>query len=191
MALMAISSEKAKLREIVTSKLKEQSSKARELKSKLIASKLQRDPVFQKAQVIMFYVSTAEEVDTRVLLTECLAAGKRITVPLIDQNQRSLVSVEIKDFGQDLVLGSYGILEPKNVRFQPFSVEQIEIVLVPGVAFDRAGYRLGRGKGYYDRFLCELNPKTIKIGLAFDIQMVDRVPHDPRDVQMDQVLMNE
>ena|SRR3989338_7999140 len=188
---MAISSEKAKLREIVTSKLKEQSSKARELKSKLIASKLQRDPVFQKAQVIMFYVSTAEEVDTRVLLTECLAAGKRITVPLIDQNQRSLVSVEIKDFGQDLVLGSYGILEPKNVRFQPFSVEQIEIVLVPGVAFDRAGYRLGRGKGYYDRFLCELNPKTIKIGLAFDIQMVDRVPHDPRDVQMDQVLMNE
>ena len=85
----------------------------------------------------------------------------------------------------DLQLGAYGLLEPTGELFTVY--DTIDVAIVPGMAFDAEGYRLGRGKGYYDRFLARV-PYLYKIGLCFSWQMVDKVPHDKHDIVMDEVI---
>ena len=188
--LMAISDEKVKLRDTVLRKLKEQSSEERQSKSKAIASKLKQDAVFQKAKVVMFYVSIAQEVETISLLKEFLREGKIATVPYVDSQAQTLVSVEIKNPDQELTPGSYGILEPYSRLVRPFDLNRLDLVLVPGIAFDHEGHRLGRGRGYYDRFLKTLPAHVKRYGLAFDFQLLDSIPFTDEDVSMDQVITN-
>jgi len=169
---------KSEIRRSVTERLKKQPVKTRLRKSRQIENKLFRKKEFQKAKTVMFYVSLPEEVGTRQMIARALRSGKRIVVPRLVQGR--IRPVQIHRVKKDLKRGRYGILEPK--RKTPFNLRQIDVVVVPGVAFDRRKNRLGRGGGYYDRFLKRLHKQTTIIGLAYQLQLLPTLPVSSRDV---------
>ncbi len=189
-ALMTIVQDKAKLRQAVLGKLKQQPTELRHRKSSSILEKVKRTSEFRKGMALMFYIATSGEVDTKPLLLEALREGREVIVPYIDRKTNSLISVQIHNPEQDLHPGTYGILEPRPDLVCPFDPNRLDLVLVPGIAFDKQGHRLGRGKGYYDRFLKTLPPHVKCFGLAFDFQIFKSVPTDDFDVSMDRMITN-
>lgn len=186
----AIELEKTQLRKVVTHRLKAQSPDIRREKSNLILRKLSELKTFQNAKTIMFYVALDEEVETVPLLKQTIQNGKTVTVPYVNRLSNSLLSVWIKDVEEDLEPGTYGILEPKKTLVPTHVHTQVDVVIVPGIAFDPAGHRLGRGKGYYDRFLKTLPPHIFTVGLAYDIQMFESIPVSEMDIRVKQVITN-
>ncbi len=134
-------------------------------------------------KVIMLYSALPDEVPTQILIDQLAVQGKTVLLPrVISDTDMELHRYTGK---QDLQTGAYGILEPTGELFTNY--ESIDIAIVPGMAFDDDGHRLGRGKGYYDRFLSRV-PNIYKIGLCFSWQMVDHVPFDEHDIVMDEVI---
>lgn len=153
-------------------------------KSAAVHRLLMELPQYQEAAVIMFYVSFRSEVETHQMIRDALAQGKEVVVPISGNNQ--IVPGRVSDFA-DLVPGAWGILEPEPLA-DVVGVNRIDLVLVPGAVFDREGFRVGYGVGYYDRFLRHMHMESGKIGLAFDLQVIDRVPHQPHDQPVDLVI---
>lgn len=153
--------------------------------SRLIAERLLRMPEVEEARTVMAYGANAEEVDPRPAVIALREAGARIAYPRIS-GPGCLSPHWVDSEDEQLTLSALGISEPIDACAcaEP---SEIEIVLVPGVAFGRDGYRLGFGAGYYDRFLPRA-PDALKIGLAFDEQLFDSVPHDAHDVVMDAIV---
>ena len=160
--------------------LKKQHSKEQLLEqSEQILAKLERHPDFAKAETVMLYSALPDEVQTQAFL-EKWHLKKKIILPTVVGDD--IIPVE---YGKDtaFAVGDFNILEPQN---EPY-LGGFDLIVVPGVAFDRKGNRLGRGRGYYDRFLCQhLDVK--RIGICFDFQLVDEVPAEPFDIRMDEVL---
>jgi 5-formyltetrahydrofolate cyclo-ligase len=179
--------EKSQLRKQIRALLKEQSALLREARAKEIALLLMRDPIYQKAACLMFYVSTDEEVNTRFLIQQALRDKKKVMVPRLSENNNSIEAVEISSFEDDLVAGAHGILEPKQDLQHTIDLSDLALILVPGLAFDRKRHRLGRGKGCYDRFLAASAGSVKRYGLAFNFQVCERLPVNPMDVSMDKV----
>ncbi len=188
---MTIVQDKAKLRQTVLAELKRQPPKSKLRKNKLVLEKLKRTPEFRKSMALMFYVAMSGEVDTKPLLLEVLREGREVAVPYVDRETNSLISVQIHNPEQDLHPGTYGILEPRSDLVCPFDINRLDLVLVPGIAFDRQGHRLGRGKGYYDRFLKTLPSHVRCFGLAFDFQVFKSVPTEDFDISVDRVIAND
>lgn len=134
-------------------------------------------------KVILLYSALPDEVPTQVLMDELVAQGKTVVLPRVVSD----TDMELRRYTglQDLQAGAYGILEPTGELFADY--DAIDVALIPGMAFDAEGHRLGRGKGYYDRFLACV-PHLYKIGLCFSWQIVDDVPSDEHDVVMDEVI---
>lgn len=152
-------------------------------------------PEFVRAKTIAFYVAKKEsgEVETEGMIKESLAAGKRVLVPVVDKVRRKIQFSELLDYDSELAPGAFNILEPKPScrRFVP--VQEIDLVIVPALAFDLKGYRLGHGGGYYDRLLREIasaKPSTPFVGLAYEMQVVDNLPKTFRDVPVN-ILVTE
>lgn len=185
---MNISQSKQLIRNEMLDRLKKQSSNDRRKKSLLINEKLQAHSIFQRSKVVMFYLSTEFEVDTTFLFRRAVAC-KTVLVPYVESNKAMIVPVAVKK-EDDLVKGSYGIMEPKPELVKPFDLNKIELVLVPGLAFDKSKQRLGRGKGYYDRFFKTLPPKVKRFGLSFDFQLLDSIPTTSLDERVDEVIVN-
>lgn len=160
---------------------------ARQKKSLRIIQTLLRKSFYKKASVIVTYVSLPAEVDTKRLIKTALKQGKRVYVPCVHRRSKTMTMAPILDFEKDLVPGAYGILEPKK-RLQIHQKDaSFDIIFAPGLGFDREGRRLGRGAGYFDRFLKQ-HTKALKVGLAFREQIVKRVPTLAHDQQMDCVI---
>ncbi len=187
---MNTESEKWILRQQLLSQLKGQDSVVRQNKSKSVLEQLKKLPDFVSSKSIMFYISLSEEVDTLPLLKETIKSGRTVTIPYINKVSNSLISVSISDPDNDLTPGSYGIMEPKAHLVRQYDVNLLDLVFVPGLAFDREGHRLGRGKGYYDRFLKTLPSYVKRIGLAFDFQILDIIPVNQHDERLDQVIVS-
>ena len=147
--------------------------------SERILAKLEQHPDFVKAERVMLYSALPDEVQTQAFL-EKWHLKKTIILPTVVGDD--IIPVE---YGKDtaFAVGDFNILEPQN---EPY-MGGFDLIVVPGVAFDRQGNRLGRGKGYYDRFLCK-HMEVKRIGICFDFQLVDEVPAEPFDIQMDEVL---
>ena len=142
-------------------------------------------PLLADAQTIMAYYSLPDEVNTHGLIDELVAEGKTVLLPKVTGTD----TMELRRYTgrADLQEGTYHILEPVGEPFTDYAA--IDLILVPGLAFDAAGHRLGRGRGYYDRFLHSKNrPYCVKIGVCFDFQKVDEVPVDAHDMAMDRVV---
>ena len=147
-----------------------------------IAEKLFALPEFIKARTVAFFLSIASEVNTRWMVEQAIVNGKKVLVP-ITRNE-----IELADFpGWDnLQLAQFGVPEPIHPKR---SSVVPEIIIVPGLAFDQRGHRLGYGKGYYDRLLKGLDRgKTMRIGIAFDFQLMDRIPTTRDDEKMDRIV---
>jgi len=155
-------------------------------KSSQIKKRLFELNEFKQSSVVLFYVSYDNEVYTHDMIKECISVGKKIIVPVSDIEKRSLILSELRDWN-DLEPGSYGILEPKKDKINEIPLESIDIIIVPGVGFDKIGCRIGHGKGYYDNLLKELK-KTLNIGLAFEIQIVEKIPIESHDKPVDMII---
>ena len=157
--------------------------------SRMICEKFVSLPEFAAAATVMCYVHFRDEVRTRPLLPDLLAGDKRIVVPYCAGDDLGLFVLENMD---ELSLGTYGIQEPKaELRSLPrkrVEVNELDLIMVPGVAFDRQGGRLGHGKGYYDKLLEHVRPGVSLVALAFECQLFPEIPVDPHDVYMDKVL---
>ena len=142
-------------------------------------AKLETHPDFVAAHVVMLYSSLPDEVQTQAFIQKW-RSQKRIVLPTVVGDD--IIPVEL-DEGTQFAEGDFHIMEPQN---HPYT-GSFDLIVVPGMAFDAAGHRLGRGRGYYDRFLCQ-HPQVKKIGLCFDFQKVPTVPTEPFDIVMDEVL---
>ena len=139
-------------------------------------------PRLAEAQTVLAYYSLPDEVCTHRLLDDLVADGKIVLLPNVLDAER----MELRCYTgpQDLMEGAFHIMEPIGEPFTDYHL--IDVALIPGVAFDADGHRLGRGRGYYDRFLSNLN--SIKIGVCFDFQKVDAVPYNANDISVDMVI---
>lgn len=153
--------------------------------SEKIYQRLSKTEEFCNAKTIMFYVSKDNEVSTHSMIKNAIDAGKKICVPYTDRINHTICPVIIEDMEKDLAPGAFGILEPKEKKESHTIL--IDLIITPGIAFDENGYRLGWGKGYYDRFLEKLN-RIPRIGLAYDFQIVKELPRDKHDVPVDMVI---
>ncbi|MGI6036748.1 MAG: 5-formyltetrahydrofolate cyclo-ligase [Limnochordia bacterium] len=160
---------------------------AKEQKNALIAHRLQNLPAFKKARGIMFYHSLPDEVQTKGLLEEAWRAGKRVALPHTHRQLWQLIPGWVRG-EDDLVAGVWGIKEPDPSRLRWVYLGDLDLVIVPGLAFDRRGYRIGYGGGFYDRFLARLPDETLKIGLAFQEQVVEKVPTEEYDQPLDMLI---
>ena len=131
---------------------------------------------------VLVYVSKASEVDTRGLIDRLLASGTAVVVPIIERESRTLRLSYLRDPAV-LVESTFSVPEPIGSEI-PARAEEIAVVVVPMIAFDRRGHRLGYGAGYYDRFLCRY-PHLQRIGIAFSCQRTESIPADENDVKMD------
>lgn len=156
------------------------------LKSRQIQSWLVSIPDIHTARTIFIYVSFKNEVQTHDIICKALVEGKIVAVPFIDNKNKKLVASRIYNIS-DLAPGTLGILEPKRDSVQPLSIEEIDVIIVPGVVFSEKGWRLGYGGGYYDRFLYSTTHKSF--ALAYELQIIPELPHDDRyDVPVDYIV---
>jgi 5-formyltetrahydrofolate cyclo-ligase len=162
----------------------------RELSAR-VANALRRVQEYRRASSIMFYVAVRGEVETEALIRECLAQGKRVSVPCCDPLAGTISATEISDFDRDLCPGSFGIPEPTAACRMAMAPEAIGLFIVPGVGFDWSGVRLGWGKGCYDAFLVSARPRAVKVGLAYEFQLLPRITAGPRDMMMDMVVTED
>jgi len=177
---------KQKLKLEIFEKRKKLSEEEVKEKSKKVIDNLRALEEFQKAKNILFYVSVNNEVDTREIIKELLKE-KNIIIPYTIKNKPAIFLSELKDF-VELEPKAFGILEPKEKYIREFDGEKLDLVIVPGIVFDKNGHRIGYGYGYYDRFLKTIAKDVVKIGLAFDFQLVDKVPEEEHDVPLDIVV---
>ena len=179
------------LREKVLQLLRNQSQEDRLKKSWVIADKLFSMREFVEAKMILFYASFDGEVETFEMMKQAQRLGKKIALPASIKIQKKIIPTLIENLDEDLQIGVYGIKEPRDVQSKSVDFRQIDLIIVPGVAFDRENNRLGRGEGYYDRFLRDIPAYTPAFGLAFDFQIVNRLPYiDAHDMKLSRVIVN-
>lgn len=157
----------------------------RRAKSCKIFSKLFKEPLFKEAYHVALYCGIAPEVITRSFLKKILK-DKKVYLPQTDPVRKNLKLRRVRMIPADLRKGPYGIMEPK-VSCPVRSAARMDLILVPGVAFDRQGGRLGRGAGYYDRLLRKAR-RVPKIGLCFREQLVKKIPVKQHDMSVDRVI---
>lgn len=181
---------KQELRQAILERILKQKEDESSFKSRVILEKLLALPVFQRAKTILFYASIKGEVDTFAMIERAFALEKRVLLPVVRKREKRIVPVAVSSLS-GLKKGAYGILEPESRDAAAVPLSEIDLVVVPGVAFDQKNNRLGRGAGYYDRFLSELPLMTPAVGLAFDCQVVQSIPGlEPHDRPVTQVLSN-
>jgi len=187
-----IRSAKRALRELIGRRRRELPQPAKKRSSRIIVGSLIDLPCYRGAETVMLYVHLPDEVRTTQLLADAAERGKRVVVPYCDGRHLGLFQVEELE---ELEPGTFGVLEPQpELRGDParnVAPEQLDLIVVPGVAFDAHGGRLGRGKAYYDGLLSSVRPDTALVALAFECQIVDEVPMQPHDVYMHQVITEE
>ncbi len=157
-------------------------------KSEAVAGQLVKLPFYREARTIMFFLTFRSEVDTRGIVEESIRCGNRVLIPKMLTRERKLISSELLDLEKDLAPGPFNIPEPRLEALRPVDPGQIDLLIVPGVAFDLQGNRLGYGGGYYDRFFERLRPGVPLVALAFELQLVEQVPVEPWDRRMDWVV---
>jgi len=178
---------KAQIRSKILLKLKTQKEEDRNRKSKLIQDKLLRNKVFRKAKIVMFYIAFGGEVNTEEMIKEAKKIGKLICVPICRKDKETMQPAILEDHAK-LKVGPYGVWEP--VAETLVKPEDIDLIITPGLAFDKKGNRLGRGKGYYDRFLSKLSNRAPSIGLAFDFQILPLIPTTSHDVSVNKIIFS-
>lgn len=179
---------KEEIRRNVLKKRLSLSSEYIKKKSQQILLNLVETVEYKNSQNIMFYVATKSEVQTEGMIKVSIKMGKNVFVPIILPECLNLAPSKIFDFDVELEKSSKGILEPKKEYRRLFTPENIDLIIVPGVAFDLSGNRIGRGFGYYDNFLSKIHTSTKIIALAFEMQIVKKIFADKNDVSVNKII---
>ena len=154
-----------------------------------ITDRVMQLPEYQNAHCVMWYIDVRDEARTRHALGDAIAGEKKIVIPYCVDGELELFHLETMD---ELATGMYKILEPREdlrgIESKKVDVSELDLILVPGVAFDARGGRTGHGKGYYDKLLENAKPETPLVSLAFECQMFDEIPMQDHDIYMDKVV---
>lgn len=177
---------KAQVRSAMLARLRSLGSAERERLERLVMGNLLPIQEMKDAENVFCYVSLDYEVGTHRMIKELLGAGKRVFAPVTDTGKRTLHVSQILGMGKGMKQGPYGIPEPKGRRLK--ELDPIDVWIVPGLAFDSRGYRIGHGAGYFDSFFAQNPVRGKRIGLAFSFQLVGKVPDTRRDVPVDMVV---
>lgn len=152
---------------------------------------------YRRAGTVMWYLNCRDEVKTRQALTTQLGCSKRFVIPFCtrDEQGRKVLGLWWLESLAELVPGTWGILEPPIERWNEtgkrIPVEELDVIMVPGVAFDRRGGRLGNGAGYYDRLLAAVRPDTLLAGMCYETQLLDQICMETHDVYMNKVITDK
>jgi len=152
-----------------------------------ITARLIELPTVREARTISTYLDVGSEVRTRGLVEWALRNGKRIIVPVVERAIKRLIFSDLKA-PEELERGTHGIPEPKREFRRPVALEQADVILVPGVAWDRRGFRIGYGAGYYDRSINALRTHVATVGLAYEFQFISNVPRSRYDRRVDRIV---
>jgi 5-formyltetrahydrofolate cyclo-ligase len=182
---MNLRDSKAALRLKIRSELKNVLPEKKAADSAKIRTLLRQQAFWQNASSLLCFAPRPEEVDIWPLLEEALVAGKIVALPRFESSAQTYAACRVQNLRNEITAGQFGIREPDSscVEMPP---HKLDLVLVPGVAFDSQGHRLGRGKGFYDRLLIQV--RGVKCGIAFDEQLVDAIPAEAHDVRMNFIL---
>lgn len=157
------------------------------LLSEKIFNNLRNHSFFNNSTHVMIYLDFKNEVKTDLIINYCLENNKKVYIPICIPETRELCVSRITNL-EELQSGHYGIREPGLEYIRLSDSNLIDLILVPGVAFDVSGNRIGFGAGYYDRFMMRLKPGAIKAALAYSFQIVDTLPSDEYDIPMDYIV---
>jgi 5-formyltetrahydrofolate cyclo-ligase len=174
-----VAAQKAAVRERVRAKLRELTPPERAARSATLRECVLRSPIWAGAKRVLLFHSLPDEPDLDALIRAALAEGKLVALPRYSAALGAYEAALIQSLSQDCASARYGVVEPA-AHCPRSELNQLDFALVPGVAFDPAGRRLGRGKGYYDQLLERFH--GIKCGVAFDCQIVAELPEEPHDV---------
>lgn len=180
--------EKAEAREEIRRRIARMTADEKTDASARIREHLARLPEFQQAETVLLFLSMPDEVDTLPIVADALAAGKTVAVPKVDTRRKVMDARLLRDLDRDLAPGVFGILEP--VSSEIVEPGDLDFILVPARGFDRRGNRLGRGGGYYDRYMSAPAFHALRCGIAFAAQILDPLPHDAHDLPV-QMLVTE
>ncbi len=176
---------KAALRQEVAAALRQLSAAARAKASGAACALLEAQAAWRRAQSILFFAPLPAELDLWPLLVETVAAGKEVSLPRFVEATGQYTASRVRDPQADVHRGRFGIREPLP-HCEAVPLNRLDFILVPGVAFDPHGRRLGRGRGFYDQLLAAVRGRTC--GVAFDEQIVREVPVEPHDVYLNCIL---
>jgi 5-formyltetrahydrofolate cyclo-ligase len=143
---------------------------------------------YQRARTVLAYMAFAGEVLTDGLIRQAMASGKQLVLPMVRAERQDMALYRIDDLERDMIPGYHGILEPHPQRTRVLAPDRLDLVLVPGIAFDLQGGRLGYGAGFYDRLLSQLSRDIPTVGLAFDFQIIPRLPLQPHDIMLEVIV---
>ncbi len=156
-----------------------------EKNSSIIIDKIVNTDIYKQSKVVFIYMDFNKEVMTSQLIKRMLSEKKRVVIPYTDTINTELIPSEITKQA-DLKLNSFGYYEP--VSIMPVDPEEIDLVIVPGVVFDKQLNRIGFGKGYYDKILIKLKPSAVKIAVAHEFQVFELIPTEEHDIKMDMII---
>ena len=180
--------EKRQLRKAMVQRILALSAADREAQEAELTARFASLPGYAEAGTVLLYVTAfPEEIVTWAMLATALGQGKRVLCPRVDRASHRLRLFRVEDLESSFQAGVLGIPEPHDGCLEVLP-EEVDWVLVPGLAFDAQRYRLGRGAGHYDRLLPQLRPGTPRWALAFDCQLVESLPVEPHDVALDGVV---
>jgi 5-formyltetrahydrofolate cyclo-ligase len=182
---------KSKIRKDMITTLESLSENEIALKTRKIENRLFDFANFVEANITMLYISGPGEVSSRNIITYCLDYRKIIVLPAFDPLKFRIRLFKIDNIEKDLKPGSRGMLEPDTARCKPVPVECLDIAIIPGIAFDEKGGRIGSGEGYYDRFIPKLPITTRKVSIAFEDQIIPQAPMESHDKHVDIIITNE
>jgi 5-formyltetrahydrofolate cyclo-ligase len=183
---MNVQDSKAELRAQIRAQLEKISPAVRAVESVDLCARLKAQ--MQSAHTTLFFASLPDELDVWPLLVEFLAVGKTIALPFFDEEKKTYGARRVKNAVTEIIAGKFGVREPAS-SCAGISMDQFDLALVPGAAFDFSGNRLGRGRGFYDRLLGKIS--GIKCGVAYDFQLLEKIPAEPHDAKVDFILTPE
>jgi 5-formyltetrahydrofolate cyclo-ligase len=158
-----------------------------QIKSHAINEALFAQDSFREAKTILLYLPIKKEPNSLPIIKNAWKTEKQVLVPVTIPEKKELLLSRL-DSLKDLTEGYYGIPEPKKTRLHAVEPHNVDLCLLPGVAFDTNGYRLGYGGGYFDRFLPKLRPDCLKIALAYNFQILESLEHLPHDLPVDMII---
>lgn len=177
------------LRKNVRKKLAGLSRAVAHAKSMAASKRLLALPEFDRASVVMIYLPLPGELDVTPIALRGWQEQKVIAAPKTSWDDRHIIPLEIRSLETGLVTGNYGLREPADG--EPIPLDMLDLVIVPGLAFDRKGNRLGRGAGFYDRFLASSHLRAVTVGMAWREQIVEKVPVKKNDIPVHMLVTDE
>ena len=186
-----IKTAKEQIRKEIANALNGFTEKQRAEKTRAIESKLFEFANFLEARIVLLYIDGENEVRTKNIIKRAYAFQKIVVLPTFDSGRFKVTTLKVDHPDKDLLPGPRGVAQPNPARCKPVPLQKIDIAIIPGVAFDEKGARIGSGHGYYDRFIPDLPATTRKVALAFEEQMIPLVPTESHDKHVDIIITDK